>query len=139
MFYRIPRIYFVLCAVVLLQNATSPVFSQTGAEVLIRGRVEEARTVTLAGNTRPEANAANDAGEVADDLRMDHMLLQLKRSAQQEQSVTQFIEELHNPKSPKFHQWLTASEFGKQYGVGEADVKTVVSWLEARGIKVNSL
>ena len=139
MLHRIPRIYFILCAAVLLQSGSSPVFSQTRPETLIRARVDESKTVTLAGNTRPEANAANDAGEAADDLAMDHMLLQLKRSAQQEQAVTQLIDELHNPKSPKFHQWLTAAEFGKQYGPGEDDVRIVVSWLEARGFKVNSV
>ena len=139
MFYRIPRIYFVLCAVVLLQNATSPVFSQTGAEALIRTGVDEARTVTLAGNTRPEATAANDAGEVADDLPLNHMMLQLKRSPQQEKAIGQLIEQLHDPKSPKFHQWLSAAEFGRQYSVAESDVKTVTNWLEGRGFTVNTI
>jgi len=44
----------------------------------------------MAGNTRSQANAQNDAGRVADDLAMDHMLIQLQRPPEQElQSATE--------------------------------------------------
>src|ERR1700744_5453854 len=76
-------------------------------EKLIREKVDEKKLATLAGNTRAEASAANDLGAVPDDLAVDHMLLQLKRSPQQEQTVVRFIDDLHNPESPNFHKWLT--------------------------------
>ena len=63
-------------------------------EKLIHEKVDENKLVTLAGNTRPEANAENDLGAVSDDLSLDHMMLQLKRSPQQEQAVAQFVAEL---------------------------------------------
>src|ERR1700683_2852154 len=43
--------------------------------------VDESRLASLAGNVRPEANAENDRGMVDDHLPLDHLLLQLKRSA----------------------------------------------------------
>ena len=43
----------------------------------------------MAGNTRSQANAQNDAGRVADDLAMDHMLIQLQRPEQELQSATE--------------------------------------------------
>ena len=46
---------------------------------------------------------------------MEHMLLQLQRSPEQEDAVRGLIDDLHNASSPKFHQWLTAEEFGRNY------------------------
>lgn len=42
--------------------------------------VNEAQLTVLAGNTRPEANVANDQGAVEGSMPMQHMLLQLKRT-----------------------------------------------------------
>ena len=93
--------------------------------------------VTLRGNTRPEAKAKNDRGRVSDDLTLDHMMLQLQRTPEQEQALQQFIKEIHDPTSPLFHHWITAAEFGQRYGVAPADVARVTDWLESQGFKVN--
>src|SRR5208282_5204570 len=69
---------------------------------LITQNVDESKWVTLAGNTRPEANAANDRGRVGDDFWMDHMLLQLRRPADQEQALEQFIAQQQTIGSPNF-------------------------------------
>ncbi len=92
---------------------------------------------TLRGNTRPEAMAANDRGRVSDDMPLDHLLLQLRRSPEREQALQQFIQDIHNPKSPLFHHWITAAEFGKTYGATQAETDTVTGWLESQGFKVN--
>jgi hypothetical protein len=93
--------------------------------------------VTLRGNTRPEANAKNDRGRVSDDLILNHMMLQLRRSPEQEQALQQFINDTHDHTSPLFHHWITATEFGQRYGVPPADVARVTDWLESQGFKVN--
>jgi subtilase family serine protease len=127
-------------AVLLLIGSSVALLSQTsGARALIRERVDEQKLVTLAGNTRPEANAENDLGAVSGDLSLDHMMLQLKRSPQQEQALVQFIADLHDPQSPNFHKWLTAEDFAKNYGLAESDVKTIAGWLESHGFVVNSI
>jgi len=93
--------------------------------------------VTLRGNRRPEANAKNDRGRVSDDLTLNHMMLQLRRSPEQEQALQQFINDIHDHTSPLFHHWITAAEFGQRYGVAPADVARVTDWLESQGFKVN--
>jgi hypothetical protein len=93
--------------------------------------------VTLRGNTRAEANARNDRGRVSDDMPLNHMMLLLHRSSEQEQALEQFIKDLHDPASPRFHQWITAEEFGKRYGVSSADISSVTNWLESQGFTVN--
>jgi subtilase family serine protease len=124
-------------AFVLFFAGSVALFSQRLS--VIRDRIDENKLVTLSGNTRSEANARNDAGAVSDALVMDHMLLQLKRSAAQEQAAAQFVADLHNPKSPSFHKWITAAQFGQKFGLAESDIQTVTSWLESHGFTVNSV
>jgi hypothetical protein len=97
----------------------------------------QAGLVTLRGNTRPEANAKNDRGRVSDDLTLNHMMLQLRRSPAQEQALQQFINDIHDHASPLFHHWITATEFGQRYGVAPAEVARVTDWLQSQGFKVN--
>ncbi len=70
---------------------------------------------------------------------MPHMLLQLQRSPQQQQALDQIIDNLHNPKSPSFHHWLSASEFGRLYGAAPQDIATLTAWLQSHGFVVNSV
>ncbi len=65
------------------------------------------------------------------------MQLQLQRSAAQEQAVQQFIDRLHDPKSPNFHKWLTAEQFGEAYGTSQQDVDAITSWLQSHGFTVH--
>jgi subtilase family serine protease len=125
----------------LLTGSVALVSQSTGrrSAPMIREKVDENKLVTIRGNTRPEARAENDLGPVSDALIMDHMLLQLKRSPEQEQAAVQFVAELHNPTSPNFHKWLTASEFGKNYGVAESDIQAITGWLESHGFTVHSV
>jgi len=127
-------------ALLLLIGSSAVLKSQTARRspaALIHEKVDENKLVPLAGNTRPEATAENDRGAVSDDLRMDHMMLQLKRSPAQEAAVVEFISGLHDPKSPSFHKWLNASDFGKNFGPAESDVEAVTGWLESQGFSIN--
>jgi subtilase family serine protease len=104
---------------------------------LITQKIDESQLTTLLGNTRPEANAFNDRGPVSADLQMDHMLLLLKRAPELDSALEQFIEDQHNPKSPNFHQWLSAAQFGERYGLVHSDLAAITGWLEGYGFQVN--
>ena len=93
--------------------------------------------VVLRGNTRPEATSTNDRGRVADSLRLDHMLLQLRRSPEQERALEQYIADIQDPASPQFHHWLTAAEIGQRFGVAPGDIARATSWLKSQGFIVN--
>ena len=100
-------------------------------------RIEESKRVSLAGNVRPEAKLENDRGRVADSHEMEHMLLQLKRSPEQEQALQKFLDELQTAGSPSYHHWLTAEEFGERFGLAQQDLDTIAAWLESHGFRVN--
>jgi Pro-kumamolisin, activation domain len=92
--------------------------SPSGAQsvALIRQAVDNTQRIMLPGHTRPEANAANDVGPVADNFAMPHMLLQLKRSSAQQQQLEQLAADVSNPSSPSYRQFLTAAQFAAAYG-----------------------
>ena len=120
---------FAYCLLAVLASlfllAARSAQAQNGQRLLITQNVDESKLVTLAGNTRPEAKAKNDRGMVPATLTMDHMLLQLKRSPEQEQALVRLIDELHDSSSPNFHHWLTAKEFGTRFGVAKQDREAI--------------
>jgi subtilase family serine protease len=129
----------ILGAVIAFHFGTSAKLAGAG----LRGRsailqpIDDSHRVTLAGNTRGEANAKNDRGPVSDALPLQHMLLQLRRSPENEHALETYIEQLTDKTSPNFHQWLTAAQMGETYGVSSADISMVTIWLESEGFRVN--
>jgi len=109
------------------------------SRVMITGPIHENVLARLAGNTRSQANARNDAGRVADDLSLDHMILQLKRPPEQEEAIQRFIESQQDPSSPNYHRWLTAGEIGANFGPSPLDLDTVTGWLTSHGFTVHSV
>jgi Pro-kumamolisin, activation domain/PEP-CTERM motif len=113
------------------------IFNRASSASQITQSVDEKSRVTLPGNTRPEAIKSNDRGRVPDSFPIEHLMMQLKRSPEQEQALVRFIDELHDAKSPNFHKWLTAEQFGARYGVSSADIASITDWMESHGLKVN--
>ncbi|HEV2386930.1 MAG TPA: protease pro-enzyme activation domain-containing protein [Candidatus Acidoferrales bacterium] len=141
MFRKLGLLCVPLVGLALLWVArfNSSVRAQSGgqAPILITQNIDESNLVTLKGNTRHEANAGNDRGQVADDVPMQHMLLQLSRSGEQEQALEQFIAQQQDPASPNYHHWLTAQQFGETFGLAQQDLDTITGWLGSYGFTVN--
>ena len=127
----------VLAVLIAAPSVSAQVESGLHARPRVTQSIDETNRVALTGNTYPEARPANDRGAVANNFAMEHMLLQLKRSPEQELAFQQFLEELHTKGSPNFHHWLTAQEFGERFGSAKPDLEAVTGWLESYGFRVN--
>ncbi|HVS88234.1 MAG TPA: protease pro-enzyme activation domain-containing protein [Candidatus Acidoferrum sp.] len=128
---------FVLAILFPVSAASAQVEFGQRARARVTQNIDEGDRAALRGNTHPEAKAENDRGGVAEDLPLEHMLLQLKRAPEQEQTLQQFIDELQTKGSPNFHRWITAQEFGERFGLAKQDLDTITGWLESHGFKVN--
>ncbi|MFZ2061405.1 MAG: protease pro-enzyme activation domain-containing protein [Candidatus Binatus sp.] len=138
--YSTTRIRVVLgCSIILVVIAgfRQAFGAQAQPRPLITEAVSDTKLVTLAGNTRPEANAKNDRGPVADSFRIEHMFLQLRRSPEREQALEHYIDQLSDPQSPNYHHWLTPKEIGQRYGLAPEDMATITGWLRSHGFTVN--
>ena len=70
---------------------------------------------------------------------MSHMVLVLKRSDAQEQALTTLLDQLHDPKSPMYHQWLRPEEFGQYFGASDADIQALTTYLQNYGFTINEV
>ncbi|HEY3988397.1 MAG TPA: protease pro-enzyme activation domain-containing protein [Acidobacteriaceae bacterium] len=98
--------------------------------------VDNQQRVTLKGNVRPMPSHARDLGAVDVSMPAGRVLLLLKRPAEQEAALEQYIAEAHSPGSPGYHHWLTPAQIGSQFGPADSDVQAVVAWLQSQGLAV---
>jgi Pro-kumamolisin, activation domain/Bacterial Ig-like domain (group 3) len=103
------------------------------AAARITQAVDEANLVTIRGSVNPLARAGFDQGLVADSRPMNHMLLVLQRSPQQETALRNLIDSQQVKNSSNYHAWLTPQQFGQQFGVADADIQKVADWLSQKG------
>ena len=101
--------------------------------------VNNRQRITLKGNVRPMPKRAQDLGAVDINAPAGRVLLLLKRPAEQEAALQQFIQDAHTPGSASYHHWLTPAQLGSQFGPAESDVQAVVAWLQSQGFAVSKV
>ncbi len=139
MFKKHEFVVAVLAVTLVLSwsQAAQAASAQSGSSrVLITAPVDASQMATLAGNTRFEANPRNDRGRVADELQLNHMLLQLKRAPEVEDEFAAYIETLTDKNSPNFRHWMTAAEQGEKFGLAQSDLDAITGWLRSEGFTV---
>jgi len=105
----------------------------------ISAAVDNTKLTVLRGNTHPMARAEFDRGAAPPSLPMEHMMLVLTRSAQQETALETLLAQQQDGSSPNYHKWLTPEQFGQQFGPSDQDIQTITSWLQSNGFQVNSV
>ena len=115
-------------------SASGQITSQ--ATPRIAGPVDSSALTTLKGTTISVANALNDRGRVPDNQPTGRLLLMLKHSPAQQKALDLLIQSQQNPKSPSYHKWLTTADYAQQFGVADADIQTVNSFLSDQGFTV---
>jgi hypothetical protein len=100
---------------------------------------DEAALTPLPGNVYPLARAEFDRGPVADGLPMEHIIMLLQRTPEQEVALQTRIDQMHNHRSPLFHQWLSPERVGACYGVADEDIAAVSQWLQSHGFKIDAV
>lgn len=72
-------------------------------------------------------------------MPLEHIVLLLNRSPEQELALQTRIDQMHNQKSPLFQQWLRVDEVGACYGVADADIAAVNAWLQKHGFAIEAV
>ncbi len=106
------------------------------AAPLVTAAVDDAVTVSVAGERSPNLAIAQDQGPLADTQVLTHVNLVLKRPADRQAALDALVRDQVDPRSPSFHKWLTPAGL-RAYGPDEADVAKVTAWLQSHGLTVN--
>jgi hypothetical protein len=119
--------------------ANAATATSASASVQPRARVTQAvddtKLLRLAGNVHPLAKAKFDKGAVDDAQPATRALILLQRSTDQEAALRQLLDDQQNPSSANFHNWLTPTQFGAQFGPADSDVQAVTQWLTTHGFQ----
>ncbi len=101
--------------------------------------IDNHQRVKLKGNVRPMPKRAHDLGAVDANMPASRVLLLLKRPADQEAALRQFISDANTPGTASYHRWLTPAQLGAQFGPADSDVQAVVAWLQSQGFAVSKV
>jgi subtilase family serine protease len=74
-------------------------------------------------------------GHLAADERLS---LAISLPVRNQDQLDRFVEDLYNPQSPSFHQYLTPEQFAEKFGATEEDFAAVARFAETNGLKVLS-
>jgi len=66
----------------------------------------------------------------------NHLNLAIGLPLRNEAALDQMIQQLYDPASPNFHQFLTPSQFAENFGPTEADYQAVIDFAKANGLTV---
>jgi subtilase family serine protease len=98
--------------------------------------VDDSRRLQIRGNLAPQLAEAVDVGLASKDLPLDRVVLLLNLRAGARERLDQLLAEQQDPYSPRYHQWLTPEEYGREFGISDEDVKAVVDWLQRSGLGI---
>jgi len=116
--------------------------SSLGAQTVvprISSEITSSEQATLKGSLHPMAQAQFEAGRVPSDTKLSGITIVFSRSAAQQADLDALIAAQQNPASPLYHQWLTPDQFAARFGMAQADLDKVSSWIEQQGFSVDSV
>src|ERR1700692_4257658 len=93
----------------------------------------------LPGTVHPLARAEYDHGPVATSMQLQGMTLNFNRSAAQQASLNALLTAQQTSSSSSYHQWLSAAQFGEQFGMSQQDLDQVTAWLQSQGFTVDKV
>jgi len=113
--------------------------TQAGAQAPARipAEINRAEQATLKNSLHPMAQAQYDAGRLAADTRLGGITLTFNRTGVQEADLQGLMAAQQNPASPLYHQWISPEQFASRFGMADADLGKVESWLEQQGFSID--
>jgi hypothetical protein len=141
MLYRFPSIsaFFLILLSVFFTTNVACGQSQSVVQAISPQAIDEASRVALRGNIHPLALPRNDHGAVPDNMPAARMMLILKRSPQQEFNLQSYLHEVQDASSANYRKFVTPEEFGRRFGISDADLDKVQMWLQEQGLTVNKV
>src|ERR1700743_3531807 len=85
------------------------------------------------------ARRATDRGPASGNVALPGLMLRFNMTAEQQAALTQLLRDQQNPKSQRYHQWLTPQEFGEQFGLATQDLQKISDWLTSQGFTVTQV
>ena len=122
-----PALFFLLIATLSAQQSRISSLIDPGQREVLRGHV------------RPEARAQYDQGPVEPSFVLPAVTLHLKPSGSQQTALQQLLAQQQDPTSPNYRKWLTPEQYAERFGVSQADLRKIRTWLESQGLTITGV
>src|SRR5579864_559390 len=91
----------------------------------VQSRVDNKQRTVLRGHTVPALAGASDMGRIAGSTPMNHMVMVLQASPEQEHALRSLIDQQLDKNHANFHRWMKPEDFGSHFGVADSDIAQV--------------
>ncbi len=125
--------------VFLVLSTVGVIGAQIAPQDRINQQIDESARVTLSGNVHPLVAQAAASTPADFATPMDHMVLHLQASAEQEAQLETLIAQQSDPNSANYRKFLTPKEFAAQFGASASDIAKVTGWLQSHGFTVEEV
>ena len=98
-----------------------------------------APTMTRHALAAPLPQAAKQLGPITSLLATNQLQLAISLPLRDAAGLKVFLENLQNPASPDYHQYLTPAQFTDKYGPSQQDYQTVIDFAASHGLQVTGL
>ena len=105
----------------------------------VTAKVDNAQRTTLFGHVPGALRTAKDQGRINPNTAAPGMIMVLRSSEEQKHEIRKVIDEQQDKRTANYHQWLTPEEFGAHFGVDDADIAKIKSWLTSQGFTVDEV
>jgi hypothetical protein len=101
----------------------------------ISSSIEDDQTFVLAGTTRPAVaqGIAQDRGPASGSQILPRLYIHFAMTGAQQADLQQLLSAQQDPKSANYHTFLTPEEYAARFGLNNADIESVKSWLQNQG------
>jgi len=97
---------------------------------------DDTQMVVLQGTVPSWVKPEHDLGPLNPSTKFNYVTLLVQPTAAQETARKQLTADQQNPRSEKYHKWLTPEEYGDRFGLSRPDVAQIQQWLGLQGFTV---
>ncbi len=135
----LPRFLFSFALAIATFSGLTVPRASAATQNRISSTISEASETQIPNSVYPKARLAADLGVAPADTRLAGMTIRFSMTDAQSAALDQLLEDQQNPASPRYHQWLTPTEYGAQFGLSGADLAKVTAWLTRQGFTITSV
>lgn len=126
-----------LAAMVCLLGSWSWLSAQAVRQRILE--INPNQTAVLKGSVSPRVAARYRIGSLAASKQIHGITMYFQPTAEQKAELAALVKAQQTLGSPEYHQWLTPAEYASRFGMSEADLQKVESWLESEGFNVDGV
>jgi kumamolisin len=133
----------VFCAAAFAAIAIAASSSPRASVAAVPGSPGSAGGTTVNGANQEVAPLRGNRPVATDRMRSvgfadpdKQLALEITLELRNRSALKRLLAELQDPKSPRYHHWLTPKEFTDRFGPRPSDVKAVSGWLRSKGFHV---